>query len=115
MNTIDEILQELINGSGSQAAFIGSGDGMAMASVNTKDEDRMAAMTATLMSMGQKFISDLELGGVEQIYIKTGKNFMLFKEVKENVVLGIVSGESTKLGMLLYHLDNTVKKLNEVL
>jgi predicted regulator of Ras-like GTPase activity (Roadblock/LC7/MglB family) len=58
--------------------------GLSIASelIASRDEDRTAAMSATILSLGEKFVSELDSCNLEQLYIKGDLGYILFKGIR---------------------------------
>jgi len=115
MNNIEVILNKLIENTNSDSAIIVNSEGLAIASVSTGSEDRIAVMIASLHSMGEKFSLDLSKGNVEQFYIKTTDGYILLKDINENAIIGLIAKDSSKLGLLMMYLDSATKEISALL
>jgi hypothetical protein len=113
----ESILKDLIKDSGAEGAILVSPDGLAIASVLPSDieEDRVAAMGAAILSLGQRVASELEKGELEQLYVKGSEGYVIFTGVKDFAVLGILAPSSIKLGLLLMEIKKALKKLEEMI
>src|SRR5437016_8808591 len=70
---LDQILRELLHQTpGVEAAAVVSFDGLPMASAlpDGMDEDRVAAMSAALLSLGERAAEGLGRGALSQVYIE---------------------------------------------
>ena len=111
MNKLESVLNKLIENTGSESALLVNAEGLAIASVNADNEDRIAVMIASLHSMGEKFSSDLEKGKIEQFYIKTNDGYILLKDVNENTIIGLIANDNSKLGLLMMYLDAATNEI----
>lgn len=116
-NPINEILNELIKGTDAEGAVIVSSDGLSIASElrSSRDEDRIAAMSATILSLGEKFSSELERGVLEQLYIKGTDGYVLFKGISDFAVLGLIVSNDTRLGMLFLQMKIAAEKIEKLM
>ena len=112
-NPINQVLDELLKGTDAEGAVIVSTDGLSIASKlrNSEDEDRIAAMSATILSLGEKFATELNRGELEQLYIKGDKGYILFKGISDFAVLGLIVSNETRLGMLFLQMKNAAEKI----
>jgi len=115
MNKIEQVLDKLIDNTNSDSAIIVNSEGLAIASVNAGNEDRIAVMIASLHSMGEKFSTDLRKGNVEQFYIKTSDGYILLKDINENAIIGLIAKDSSKLGLLMMYLDSATNEISALL
>lgn len=100
-----------------QGAAIVSADGLSIASVLSPDieEDRVAAMSAAMVSLGERISSELGRGELEQVYIKGELGYALLTAVGPEAVLTVIAKGEARLGLLLLELRNTVRDLEELL
>jgi predicted regulator of Ras-like GTPase activity (Roadblock/LC7/MglB family) len=100
-----------------QAAAVVSFDGLPMASAlpNDMDEDRVAAMSAALLSLGDKAAQGLGRGELSQVYIagETGTVFLISAE--DEAVLVAVAGAGAKVGLMLYEVRRAAAAVGSVL
>jgi predicted regulator of Ras-like GTPase activity (Roadblock/LC7/MglB family) len=100
-----------------EAAAIVSYDGLAMASALpvTMDEGRVAAMSAALLSLGERAAEGLGRGGLNQVYIEgeTGNVFLVSAD--EEAVLVAVASKGAKVGMMLYEVRRAAEAVADVL
>ena len=100
-----------------QAAAIVSFDGLPMVSdlPAGMDEDRVAAMCAALLSLGERASVDLGRGLLNQVYIEgeTGTVFLIACD--EEAVLVTVAAAGAKVGMMLYEVRRGAQAIAEVL
>src|SRR4030065_241554 len=75
-----------------EASAVVSVDGLIMASALPAEveEDRVSAMSAALLSLGERIASELGRGALEQVYIKGDKGFVMLTSVGEEAVLTIL-------------------------
>jgi predicted regulator of Ras-like GTPase activity (Roadblock/LC7/MglB family) len=111
------LLEELIRDSGAEGAVLISVDGLTIASAlpSSADEDRVAAMGAAILSLGERVVSELKKGELEQLYIKGSTGYVIFTGIKDVAVLGVLAPVNAKLGLLLMEIQRTIKKLEQEL
>ncbi len=100
-----------------EAAAVVSFDGLPMASAlpPSMDEDRVAAMSAALLSLGERAAQGLGRGELSQVYIEgeTGTVFLISAD--NEAVLVAVAAQGAKVGMMLYEVRRTAAVVAEVL
>ncbi len=116
-NPINEVLNELLKGTDAEGAVIVSSDGLSIASQLRagRDEDRIAAMSATILSLGEKFASELERGTLDQLYVQGSEGYVLFRGISDLAVLGLIVSNETRLGMLFLQMKNAAEKIEKLL
>jgi uncharacterized protein len=87
-----------------EAAAVVSFDGLPMASAlpATMDEDRVAAMSAALLSLGERAAEGLGRGGLNQVYIEGDNGTVFLVSADDEAVLVAVAAKGAKVGMMLY-------------
>ena len=72
-----------------EASAIVSVDGLIMASALPAEveEDRVSAMSAAMLSLGERIASELGRGGLEQVYIKGNAGFIVLASIGAEAVL----------------------------
>jgi predicted regulator of Ras-like GTPase activity (Roadblock/LC7/MglB family) len=85
-----------------EASAVVSVDGLIMASALPAEveEDRVSAMSAAMLSLGERIAGELGRGFLEQVYIRGGNGYVLLTAVGEEAVLTALARENAKLGMV---------------
>jgi predicted regulator of Ras-like GTPase activity (Roadblock/LC7/MglB family) len=100
-----------------EAAAVVSFDGLAMASTlpDGMDEDRVAAMSAALLSLGEKAAQGLGRGDLSQVYVEgeTGTVFLI--SCDDEAVLVAVAAAGAKAGLMLFEVRRSAKQIADVL
>src|SRR6059036_2635804 len=102
---LDRALADLLaQASEIEAAAVVSFDGLPMASAlpATMDEDRVAAMSAALLSLGERAAEGLGRGGLNQVYIEGDTGTVFLVSADDEAVLVAVAAKGAKVGMMLY-------------
>ena len=111
---MNERLRELQNSSPAvEAAAVVSVDGLGMASSMPGgiEEDRVAAMSAAMLSLGERIATELSRGKLDQVYIKGGKGYIILMAVGEEAVLTVMAHEDAKLGLVFLDMGRAVADL----
>lgn len=110
-----ERLRDLQASSGDvEAAAIVSVDGLSMASSLPADieEDRVSAMSAAMLSLGERISSELGRGELEQVMVKGESGYVLLTAVGEEAVLTVLARKEAKLGLIFLDVTRTVEDLS---
>jgi hypothetical protein len=75
---------------------------MASALPATMDEDRVAAMSAALLSLGERAAEGLGRGALSQVYIEGEHGTVFLVAAEDEAVLVAVASRGAKAGMMLY-------------
>jgi len=96
-----------------EASAIVSVDGLTIASAlpSNVEEDRVSAMSAAMISLGERISSELGRGNLDQVYIRGKSGFVILMSVGEEAVLTVLAREQTKLGLLFLDMRRAVEDL----
>jgi predicted regulator of Ras-like GTPase activity (Roadblock/LC7/MglB family) len=100
-----------------EASAVVSTDGLTIASAlpSSVEEDRVAAMSAAMLSLGERIASELGRGGLEQVYIKGSSGYVILMSIGAEAVLTALAHENAKLGLILLDMHRTVETLSKLL
>jgi predicted regulator of Ras-like GTPase activity (Roadblock/LC7/MglB family) len=99
-----------------EASAVVSVDGLIMASALPPEieEDRVSAMSAAMLSLGERIASELGRGALEQVYIRGGKGFVILTAVGEEAVLTALAREQAKLGIIFLEMRRAAEDLTHM-
>ncbi len=99
-----------------EASVVVSVDGLTIASALPQgvEEDRVAAMSAAMLSLGERIASELGRGSLEQVYIKGSSGYVLLLSVGDDAVLTALARENAKLGLLLLDMCRATEALTKL-
>ncbi len=115
---LNTILSSLQSGSPEiEASALVSEDGLMIASALPQhiDEVRVAGICATLISLGMRAVSELDMGAMEQVMIKGDKGYAVMVKAVEGTDLIVLTTASAKLGMIFLDMNRTVSEIKKVL
>src|SRR5450432_786660 len=115
---LDRILRELLHQTpGVEAAAVVSFDGLPMASAlpPEMDEDRVAAMSAALLSLAERAAQGLGRGDLSQVYIEGENGTVFLVSAQDEAVLIAVTAADAKVGMMLYEVKLAANRVGEAL
>lgn len=100
-----------------EAAAVVSFDGLPMASAlpATMDEDRVAAMSAALLSLGERAAEGLGRGSLNQVYIEGESGTVFLVSAEDEAVLVAVASRGAKAGMMLYEVRRAAEAVADAL
>ncbi len=98
------------------ASSVVSVDGLTIASALPSDveEDRVAAMSAAMLSLGERIASELGRGSLDEVYIRGVEGFVLLTAVGEEAVLTALAREEAKLGMIFLEMRRAADDLEKL-
>lgn len=100
-----------------EASAVVSVDGLTMASALPSDveEDRVSAMSAAMLSLGERIASELGRGILDQVYIRGESGFVILMSVGDDAVLTVLAREQAKLGLLFLDMRRAAEDLTELI
>jgi predicted regulator of Ras-like GTPase activity (Roadblock/LC7/MglB family) len=100
-----------------EASAVVSVDGLIMASSLPAgvDEDRISAMSAAMLSLGDRIANELGRGDLAQVYIKGTDGIIVLMAVGEDAVLTVLARASAKLGLIFLDMKRAVEDLVRLL
>ena len=100
-----------------EAAAVVSFDGLPMAAAlpPSMDEDRVAAMSAALLSLGERAAQGLGRGELSQVYIEGDAGTVFLISADDEAVLVAVAAKGAKVGMMLYEVRRAAALVAEIL
>jgi predicted regulator of Ras-like GTPase activity (Roadblock/LC7/MglB family) len=99
-----------------EASAVVSVDGLIMASSLPAgvEEDRVSAMSAAMLSLGERIASELGRGVLDQVYIHGDSGYVILMAVGEEAVLTVLAREGAKLGLIFLDMRRTASDLAKV-
>ena len=115
---LDRILAELVGQVPEiEAASVVSFDGLAMAAAlpQEMDEDRVAAMSAALLSLGERAAEGLGRGLLSQVYVEGEDGTVFLISADDEAVLVAVAAKGAKTGLMLFEVRRAAAAVAEAL
>jgi predicted regulator of Ras-like GTPase activity (Roadblock/LC7/MglB family) len=111
---INTLLQSFVSGTPDvQGTAIVTPDGLSLATMlpGEMDEERVAAMSAAMLSLGERIGSELARGTIDRIYVQGDKGYGILTSCGEDAVLLVLASESAKQGLLMLEIKRIVAEL----
>lgn len=115
---LTELLKEFKSSSADvEASAVVSVDGLVIASELPRDveEDRVAAMSAAMLSLGERTSKELMKGSLEQVFVKGQDGYILLMGAGEEAVLTALARKDAKLGLVFLDMKRTADKISSVI
>ncbi|MBV1928215.1 MAG: roadblock/LC7 domain-containing protein [Gammaproteobacteria bacterium] len=117
-NMLTSILSEL-NGTSADidASAVISTDGLTIASMlpQEMDEDRVGAMSAAMLSLGDRSAEELGRGQLDQVLIKGDKGFVLMTYAGSDAVVTVLAKPKAKLGLIFLDVKRAAENIAQML
>jgi len=115
---INSILGEL-NGSSTdiEASGVVSTDGLMIASQLSDgiDEDRVGAMSAAMLSLGDRTAQELGRGKLEQVLIKGDNGYILMTYAGSDAVVTVLAKPNARLGLIFLDVKRAANDIAKII
>ncbi|MEM7727320.1 MAG: roadblock/LC7 domain-containing protein [Cyanobacteria bacterium P01_A01_bin.45] len=118
ISMLQDVLQNFVTSTPDvQGVALVSPDGLSLASVlpTQMDEERTAAMSASILSLGERIGSELSRGGVERIVVEGEKGYGILVGCGSEAVLLVLASSTAKQGLLFLEIKRIATKITELL
>ena len=96
-----------------EASAVVSVDGLPIATALPREveEDRVSAMSAAMLSLGERIASELGRGTLSEVQIKGEQGFVILQSLGTDAVLTVLAREGAKMGLVLLDMRRAVDDL----
>jgi predicted regulator of Ras-like GTPase activity (Roadblock/LC7/MglB family) len=100
-----------------EAAAVVSADGLPMASALPPyvEEDRLAAMSAALLTLGERAASGMGKGRLAQVFVEAGDGYVVLMAAGINAVLVAITSGAAKVGLVLFEMRKAAGRIVEIM
>lgn len=100
-----------------EAAAVVSADGLPMASALPPhvEEDRLAAMSAALLTLGERAADNLGKGELAQVFVEGSNGHVILMSAGHNAVLVAVTSREAKAGLILFEMRKAATRVHHVM
>ncbi len=111
---VEELKKLQISSPDIQASALVSVDGLIIASAlpASVEEDRVSAMSAAMLSLGERISQELRRGQLDQVYIRGDNGYVMLTSVGEEAVLTVMANSNAKLGLIFLDVKRTAESLS---
>ena len=99
-----------------EASAVVSVDGLMIASALPQDveDDRVAAMSAAMLSLGERTAKELARGELSEVYVKGESGYIVLMASGENAVLTALARKDAKLGLVFLDMKRTAEEVARI-
>lgn len=118
VDQLNKILRGLQSGSPDvEASALISEEGLMIASALPAhvDESRVAAMSATLLSLGTRATNELERGQIEEVLVRGSDGYAVMMNAGQGTLLLVMASKTAKLGLTFLDMRRAVTDIKRVL
>ena len=115
---LDSLLAELNSSSADiEASGVVSTDGLMMAAKLPAgmDEDRVGAMSAAMLSLGDRTSKELARGTLEQVLIKGEHGYVVMIYAGNEAVVTVIAKPDAKLGLIFLDIKRAAEEIAKVI
>jgi predicted regulator of Ras-like GTPase activity (Roadblock/LC7/MglB family) len=100
-----------------QGAAMVTPDGLPLAaSLPTgMDDERVSAMSAAMLSLGERIGKELARGEIDRIYVEGDDGFSILTSCGEDAVFLVLAGKAAKQGVLMLEIKRALAELKPAL
>lgn len=113
-NALDELME---NNQEIAAAALVSLDGFTMAAAlpESMQDDRVGAMSAAILGLGERAAAELGRGALTQVFIEGEGGYVMLIAAGDKAVLTCIADTEAKLGLVLYDMREAAEKITGIL
>jgi len=115
---LEGILQNLVSGTPDvQGAALVSPDRLPLASTlpSGMDEERVSAMSAAMLSLGERIGNELSRGEIDRLYVEGDKGYGILTSCGEEAVLLVLASKAAKQGLLMLEIKRVTEDIKKAL
>ncbi len=115
---LNQILQEFVSTTGDiQGAALVTPDGLPLATTlpEKMDEERVSAMSASMLSLGERIGKELARGEVERIFVEGAEGYGILTSCTEEALFLVLASRQAKQGVLMLEIKRILEDLRLVL
>ncbi|HEY9796200.1 MAG TPA: roadblock/LC7 domain-containing protein [Leptolyngbyaceae cyanobacterium] len=112
------VLKNFVTGTSDvQGAAVVTPDGLPLASnlPSEMDEDRVSAMSAAMLSLGDRIGKELARGEIDRIYVEGEEGFSILTSCGQDAVFLVLAGKAAKQGVLMLEIKRALTELKPAL
>ena len=100
-----------------EASAVVSADGLIVASDLPQgvEDDRVSAMSAAMLSLGERIATELKRGQLDQVYIHGENGYVVLMSAGEDAVLTVLARKEAKLGLILYDMKKAAADIAAII
>ncbi len=99
-----------------EASAVVSIDGLTLAASlpSTVEEDRVSAMSAAMLSLGERIAGELGRGSLDEVYIHGDEGYVLLTSIGMGAVLTVLARKQSKLGLVFLEMRRAAEDLDKL-
>ena len=100
-----------------QGAALVTPDGLPLAAClpGNMDDERVSAMSAAILSLGERIGSELARGGIDRIYVEGNQGYAILTSCGDDAVFLVLASATAKQGILMLEIKRSIAELKLLL
>ncbi len=100
-----------------EASAVISVDGLTIASALPSDveEDRVSAMSAAMLSLGERIATELNRGLLDEVYIHGDDGYVILSAIGTEAVLTALARKKAKLGLVFLEMRRAANDISQLI
>ena len=115
---LNVVLQNFVSGTSDvQGAALVTPDGLPLAAAlpGGMDEERVSAMSAAMLSLGERIGSELNRGSIDRIFVEGSQGYGILTSCSEDAVFLVLADKAAKQGVIMLEIKRAVSELKLLL
>jgi predicted regulator of Ras-like GTPase activity (Roadblock/LC7/MglB family) len=115
---LSNVLQNFVSATSDiQGAALVTPDGLPLASTlpSNMDEERVAAMSASLLSLGERIGQELARGTIDRIFVEGNTGYGILTSCGDDAIFLVLANASAKQGVLMLEIKRIIGELKLLL
>jgi predicted regulator of Ras-like GTPase activity (Roadblock/LC7/MglB family) len=115
---LKSILQNFVSATSDvQGVALVTPDGLSLASTlpGNMDEERVSAMSASLLSLGERIGQELTRGAIERIFVEGDTGYGILTSCGDDAVFLVLANHQAKQGILMLEIKRIISELKLLL
>ncbi|HEY9647085.1 MAG TPA: roadblock/LC7 domain-containing protein [Chroococcidiopsis sp.] len=118
VDKLNTMIQNFVTGTSDvEGAALVTPDGLPLANSLPAgmDEERVSAMSAAMLSLGERIGHELSRGTIDRIYVEGDMGYGVLTSCAEDAVLLVLANKAVKQGVLMLEIKRVISELKLVL
>lgn len=79
------------------------------------EEEHVAAISAVVLSLGERITNELKRGKLEQVYVRGTMGYVFLTQAGPDALLAVITSSEAKLGMVFLDTKRAINELSELI
>ncbi len=79
------------------------------------EEERVSAMSASMLNIGKRISSELERGMLDEVFVQGDDGYILLMSMGNEALFSVMAGQQAKLGLLFLEMHKAINDLGDLI